>query len=751
MAAPAEPADRLATQDDRGLEVDDCSQDVVGQTPTKPSMSNVEIEVDGEMQQVMRPFMSAMTKEFVQKWPHMEPELALLRFLCEKHSLEPPDVSLARKGRPKARGRRYEAAADGGSGAAETRGESKGGVQFSSGVLAPRPASPLVKREGQTPASESKDEVLALSAEVTLKPQMQTGASEKWKAEMEARDASRPASNLSFYKDKDSRPNSSLGKARPDSSATTRFAETPLQDFANDDVNMSRDEVDKLQFPDLAYLRNHGKTTEKSDHGHFMDFALPNPRIDHCKDTPYIVRHAACLRDKLDERREACHNALGKTGLKSLGHVQAMANKDFLDHEAKDSSKDVAGFAARIAKTRQGMRGEFISKVPLLSLEVVTPEEQFCLVGKCEPVNLSEGESVFNEGDSGHKLFILEGGTCIVSKVVKGEPKILCEVKPGDSFGDMAVMYDMDRSATVIAATSVKLLSLDREDIFSTVSPESLERMKAMTRLQLLASTPSLAGQSRENKALVLKHMRTDVFRAGREIMREGWRSGPSNRRVYIVESGTCSQERVTFPASSESLAPGTNFGNLEFALGCPQQTTVVATTEVSVISIGYDELKNVLGEAAESAVQVLRTAMHLKLLQDSHVKLKYQDDQTLRSVLDLGKFRHFHAWEPVVKKGDAVTHLMMLTEGICIEHDGAMDTLMEGTFESAQSTEHSRPGDSFEMWHSRDRHRSTCFDIREQEKSIARCTLVAINECSVFFVPMTVIKDLPDRYSSEG
>merc|ERR1712176_998390 len=102
---------------------------------------------------------------------------------------------------------------------------------------------------------------------------------------------------------------------------------------------------------------------------------------------------------------------------------------------------------------------------------------------------------------------------------------------------------------------------------------------------------------------------------AGREIMRAGWRTGEANRKMYIIEEGTCSQKREVLAEANEVLFPGANFGNLELALGCPQQTTVVAKTDMSVVSISYSKILEVLGDEAQIAMKAMQRAMHVKLL----------------------------------------------------------------------------------------------------------------------------------------
>jgi len=615
------------------------------------------------MQEIMAPFLKAVEKEFQQRWPHMDAELATIRILCQQRSIEPPSACMS-----------------------------------TSPIHVVKPPSYKPSAGRPHPRGPSKED--------GMESKQRTSGS------------ARCESNLSYYKT--SRPNSQANHARPESTVSTVFRDTPLEEMGNTGTDGS-------PVPPIA------DDEEASDQkNRCTDLALPQKHIDDDENTPYILRRSACLRERLDARREESVAALGKTSLMSLGRVQSLLEKDRSSHEEDTAgvSSNLSGFAERVANVRQGLRGEFISQVPLLSLEVVTQEEQFWLTGKLVPVHYARGETLFNEGDTGDKLYIVESGTCIVKKMIEGEKATLCDIKPGDSFGDMAVMYDMPRAASVIAATAVKLLSLSRDDILGTVCSESLENMRKMTRIQLMQATPVLAKLDQTHRVQLLKHVSTENFWAGKEIMRIGWRSGDGNRRVYIIEEGTCSQ---TSDNRNEVLSPGTNFGNLELAFGCPQQTTVVATTDMSVFSIAYSKIQELLGDQADIAMQLMKRAMNMKLLREAHVKFLHQPDHILDSVLDQGKFHRFKTWQPIITKGDDVTHFMMLDEGISIQHDEDISNMMENTVERANSTEHSRPGDTFGM---------DC--VIDERGAKSPYTLVAISECSVFYLPVEVLDTLP-------
>lgn len=56
-----------------------------------------------------------------------------------------------------------------------------------------------------------------------------------------------------------------------------------------------------------------------------------------------------------------------------------------------------------------------------------------------------KGEYIIREGEPGQHLYVIEDGKCEVTK----DGKVLGEMGPGKAFGELAILYNCTRTATV--------------------------------------------------------------------------------------------------------------------------------------------------------------------------------------------------------------------------------------------------------------------------------------------------------------
>jgi NADH:ubiquinone reductase (H+-translocating) len=73
-------------------------------------------------------------------------------------------------------------------------------------------------------------------------------------------------------------------------------------------------------------------------------------------------------------------------------------------------------------------------------------------------------EVVFNEGDLGDSVYVIESGECQVLRGDNSEVKLLTTLRTGDYFGEMAVLFDNTRNATIKAKTALNVLLIPKVD-----------------------------------------------------------------------------------------------------------------------------------------------------------------------------------------------------------------------------------------------------------------------------------------------
>ncbi len=73
----------------------------------------------------------------------------------------------------------------------------------------------------------------------------------------------------------------------------------------------------------------------------------------------------------------------------------------------------------------------------------------------------SAGEAIFNQGELGTEMYIIQEGEVHIIKTLGGNQHVLSRLEKGDFFGEMAVLENVPRTADAVAITDVKVVVIN--------------------------------------------------------------------------------------------------------------------------------------------------------------------------------------------------------------------------------------------------------------------------------------------------
>jgi len=111
---------------------------------------------------------------------------------------------------------------------------------------------------------------------------------------------------------------------------------------------------------------------------------------------------------------------------------------------------------------KRSLYEQFLSQVKVL--EGLDHWERMVIADALEEVVFSAGEDIVVQGDDGFDFFIIVAGMAVVTKI-EAETGVKCELArlgAAEYFGEMSLLLDQPRAATVTAVELTKCVKLDR-------------------------------------------------------------------------------------------------------------------------------------------------------------------------------------------------------------------------------------------------------------------------------------------------
>eukprot|EP00752_Nemacystus_decipiens_P010119 g9019.t1 len=200
---------------------------------------------------------------------------------------------------------------------------------------------------------------------------------------------------------------------------------------------------------------------------------------------------------------------------------------------------------------------------------------------------------VIREGDAGDNFYVIDEGTFNVYIKKEGVETKVKSMGPGESFGELALMYSTPRTATCKAVTKARLWALDR--ISFKVILQATTTARRTQHKSFLESVPTLEQLTEYEILTIADALVEDSYEDGDVICTQG----EVGDAFYIIKKGAASVIQTDALGESQEIAhldTGHYFGEVALIFAQPRGATVKAVGPLQLLSLDRRTFKRVMG-----------------------------------------------------------------------------------------------------------------------------------------------------------
>ncbi|KAF2458720.1 camp-dependent protein kinase-like protein regulatory subunit [Lineolata rhizophorae] len=210
----------------------------------------------------------------------------------------------------------------------------------------------------------------------------------------------------------------------------------------------------------------------------------------------------------------------------------------------------------------------------------------------------AKGIKVITQGDVGDYFYIVESGSfdVFVNRAGRVEPGSndlgdkVTVVGPGGSFGELALMYNAPRAATVVSTEPSTLWALDRVTFRRILMDSAFQRRRMYE--SFLEEVKLLSSLTAYERSKIADALETTKYPPGSTIIKEG----DPGSSFFILESGEAEVYKRGVEQPVKKYTKGDYFGELALLNDAPRAASVVSSTEVKVATLGKNGFQRLLG-----------------------------------------------------------------------------------------------------------------------------------------------------------
>ena len=235
---------------------------------------------------------------------------------------------------------------------------------------------------------------------------------------------------------------------------------------------------------------------------------------------------------------------------------------------------------------------------------------------KFGPEHFPAGADIIQQGDVPDKFYIItRGKVSVVLQPPDGLDAVIDYLGPGDFFGEVGLLHQSRRMATVRAETAVDVMAMDTQTFRSWIesSPLVAQEIEALAAERTrdtgpLEPAPPLDLEKLPEDMVETAMKSTDQYKVDDHIIRQGEQPD----RFYVIVEGFVKVTHVDAGGKEhvvDYLTAGDYFGEIGLLEGGERIATVTAVTRVKVVSFDRNTFRRWMRQSPSSQDDIAETA----------------------------------------------------------------------------------------------------------------------------------------------
>ena len=208
-------------------------------------------------------------------------------------------------------------------------------------------------------------------------------------------------------------------------------------------------------------------------------------------------------------------------------------------------------------------------------------------------------ELIIKQGDDGDNFYVVETGVYDIFIEIEGDRKKVATIDGKGSFGELALMYNCPRAATIVATTEGTLWCLDQK-VFRAIVVTAAAKQRQRFE-ELLIRVPMLEDLTAYERMNLADALDVKSIVDGKCIIREG----DEAQNMYFIMEG---KVKISVRPDKSKLEErtiayakdGEYFGELALVLNKPRVASVYAEGDVALAVLDTAAFERLLGPCVE-------------------------------------------------------------------------------------------------------------------------------------------------------